>query len=176
MNVYLFKKVFLSKYLLILLITILLILSLPVVAVLSMGSDTITFLSGVSSLEEAETVGFYTGPSAPGNTYEWGNCTYWVYSMRYWADKPIPTTWGNANTWDDRAINDGYKVNQTPAVDSIMQSDKGRWGHVAFVTEVLDNGSWKISEMNVVGLNIVSNRTFTPEMASSYKFIHTDTF
>jgi surface antigen len=49
----------------------------------------------------------------------------------------------------------------------------GGLGHVAYVTEVNSaTGTWKISEMNSKGLNIVSDRTRTIAQALDYNFIH----
>ena len=147
--------------------------ALPLAARVFMGGRGLTFLSGVPSIAAAESQGFYTGGPIEGNTYAWGNCTYWSFAMRLWAGYPIPTSWGNANTWDDRAINDGYEVNHTPAVGAVYQTDEGTWGHVAYVASVNDqNGEWTISEMNYLGLNTVSKRTFSKEAAASYTFIH----
>lgn len=153
--------------------TMVIVVALPFAAVFSMGGSVLTFLSGVPSLEAAESEGFYTGGLVDGDTYAWGNCTYWAFALRLWAGYPVPTTWGNANTWDDRAIRDGYEVNHTPAVGAVFQTDSGEWGHVAYVAAVNgQNGQWTISEMNYIGLNITSKRTFAKEAAASYTFIH----
>jgi surface antigen len=153
--------------------TMTIIVALPFAAVFAMGEGVVTFLSGVPSLAAAESQGFYTGGPVEGDTYAWGNCTYWAFAMRLWAGYPIPTTWGNANTWDDRAIRDGYEVNHIPAVGAVFQTDAGTWGHVAYVANVNgQSGEWTISEMNYLGLNIVSKRTFSREAAASYAFIH----
>lgn len=162
-----------KKQIAIVLATMAIVLSLPFLAVVSMGSEVLAFLSGTPSAEAAETQGFYMGGAVPGDTYAWGNCTYWAFAMRLWAGYPIPTTWGNANTWDDRAELDGYVVNHTPAVGAVYQTDEGEYGHVAYVIAVDDKtGKWTISEMNNVGLNIVNTRTFAKESAIYYKFIH----
>lgn len=153
--------------------TMTIIVALPFAAVFAMGESVATFLSGVPSLAAAESQGFYTGGPVEGDTYAWGNCAYWAFAMRLWAGYPIPTSWGNANTWDDRAIRDGYEVNHTPAVGAVFQTDAGTWGHVAYVASVNgQSGEWTISEMNFIGLNIVSKRTFSREAAASYTFIH----
>lgn len=162
-----------KKQISIVLATMFIVLSLPFLAVVSMGSEVLAFLSGTPSAEAAETQGFYMGGAVPGDTYAWGNCTYWAFAMRLWAGYPIPTTWGNANTWDDRAEADGYVVNHTPAVGAVYQTDEGEYGHVAYVIAVDDKtGKWTISEMNNIGLNIVNTRTFAKESAIYYKFIH----
>ncbi|MCA9308901.1 CHAP domain-containing protein [Candidatus Saccharibacteria bacterium] len=153
--------------------TMAIVVALPFAAVFAMGESVVSFLSGVPSLAAAESQGFYTGGPVEGDTYAWGNCTYWAFAMRLWAGYPIPTSWGNANTWDDRAIRDGYEVNHTPAVGAVFQTDAGTWGHVAYVANVnSQSGEWTISEMNFLGLNIVSKRTFSAAAASSYTFIH----
>lgn len=153
--------------------TIVVVISLPALAVFSLGSETITFLDQTSSIEVAESQGFYMGGLVPGDSYAWGNCTYWAFAMRLWANKPIPTTWGNANTWDENAIRDGYIVDHTPKVGAVMQTDEGGYGHVAYVTEVdAKTGKWKVSEMNAPKLNVVSSRIFTASLANNYDFIH----
>lgn len=163
----------LKKQAALVLATMAIIVALPFAAVFAMGESVVTFLSGVPSLEAAESQGFYTGGPVEGDTYAWGNCTYWSFAMRLWAGYPIPTSWGNANTWDDRAIRDGYEVNHTPAVGAVFQTDNGEWGHVAYVANVNNqSGQWTISEMNFIGLNIISKRTFAREAAASYTFIH----
>lgn len=44
--------------------------------------------------------------------------------------------WGNANEWDEAAKKSGVKVNKTPKVGCIAQSNAGKYGHVAWVTAV----------------------------------------
>lgn len=162
-----------KKQIALVLASMIIVLSLPFVAVASMGSSVLTFLAGTPNAEAAETLGFYMGGPVEGDTYAWGNCTYWSFAMRLWAGNPIPTSWGNANTWDDRSEADGYVVNHTPAVGAVYQTDEGDWGHVAYVIAVdSKTGDWTISEMNAKGLNIVSTRTFAKESAIYANFIH----
>jgi hypothetical protein len=117
-------------------------------------------------------VQLYTGPPQPGNLYEFGYCTFWAAKLRAEAGRPIPNTWGDAHTWDDGAIRDGYLVDHIPTVGSIFQSDAGELGHVAYVKDVRPDGSWTISEMNAKGWNTTSERTFSASAAQNYKFIH----
>lgn len=162
-----------KRLLALIVVTLFIVLTLPVVAVFSLGMPTVNWLANTPSAEAAETMGFYMGPPMPDNTYAWGNCTWWSYAMRKWAGSPIPTTWGNANTWDDYAKRDGYIVNSTPAVGAVYQTDTGEYGHVAYVIAVNEaTGEWKISEMNAPTINVVSTRTFSKEAAESYNFIH----
>ena len=163
----------LKKQVLIVLATMTIVVSLPFAAVFAMGSSVLSFLSNVPSLAAAESQGFYTGGPIEGDSYAWGNCTYWAFALRKQAGYPIPTTWGNANTWDDNARLDGYLVDHTPEVGAVFQTDAGDWGHVAYVMAVnQQNGQWTISEMNYAGYNIVDKRTFAKEAAASYTFIH----
>lgn len=162
-----------KKLLALVVVTMSIVFTLPMMAVFAMGGPTLSWLANTPDAETAEIRGFYMGGHMEGNTYAWGNCTWWAYAMRQWAGSPIPTSWGNANTWDNNAERDGYIVNSTPATGSIYQTDEGEYGHVAYVIAVdpLD-GRWTISEMNAPTLNVVSTRTFSPEAAAHYKFIH----
>lgn len=146
------------------------ILSLPVMAVFSLGSNTLSILSKVVS---SDTIGLYQGPLSRSVMYEWGNCTYWAALLRSQAGKPISNSWGNANTWATNAKSDGYLVDHSPAPTAIMQTSRGDLGHVAFVESVDPvSGSWKISEMNVKGLDIVDTATYPASAALGYNFIH----
>ncbi|HRF28702.1 MAG TPA: CHAP domain-containing protein [Candidatus Saccharibacteria bacterium] len=167
-----------KRILILIIVAIFIVLSLPIAAVFSLDMPTLSWLANTPDAKAAETQGFYSGPPMPDNTYAWGNCTWWSYAMRKWASSPIPTTWGNANTWDDRAAADGYVVNHTPAIGAIFQTDVGGggYGHVAYVIKVNSiNGDWTISEMNAPTLNVVAQRTFSKEAAEHYTFIHNKT-
>jgi len=139
------------------------LLILPVVAV--------TSLTNVGALNEAGT-SLYTGPASTTNTYDYGFCTFWAAKRREEVGKPIPNNWGDAHTWDDRSKIAGYAVDHTPSLYTIMESDAGSLGHVAFVEKIGADGSWTISEMNVKGWDILSSRTFTAADAGYYNFIH----
>lgn len=161
------------KYFAVALATIAVVVALPIMAVFSLGSDAVNFLNAHPSAESAQQGGFYMGPEVPGSGYAWGNCTYWAYAMRYWAGDPIPGSWGNANTWDDFAINEGFVVDHTPAIGAVFQTDEGSLGHVAYVIDVNSGtGKWTISEMNAPHFNVVSTRIFTADSAIYYNFIH----
>ena len=108
------------------------------------------------------------------NGYAWGNCTWWAAARRAQLNIAIPNNWGNAATWARRAARDGYQVDHTPSPGAIMQTAQaaGGLGHVAIVEQVDPNGSWHISEMNVLGLNIVDHTAKPAAAAASYNFIH----
>lgn len=117
-------------------------------------------------------------PTAPqavaADLYAPGNCTWWVFLRRMQINDPIPDSWGNAATWAIRAEHDGYIVNHNPSPGAIMQIPNVDYGlgHVAFVESVDPNGTWHISEMNVLGLNIVDHRTRPASAAADFNFIH----
>lgn len=157
------------------------IVFMPMIAVFSLGASALQYLANTSSSSDTTstisttTIGLYEGPAVAGDTYAWGNCTYWVFAMRLKAGDPIPTTWGNAATWAPRAAADGYVVDHTPAVGAIMQTanSAGGLGHVAYVTAVDPvTGQWTISEMNVKGLDVVDIRVMGASVAARYNFIH----
>jgi surface antigen len=108
------------------------------------------------------------------NLYAWGNCTWWASLRRSQTGVPIPNSWGNAATWATRAARDGYVVDHHPSPRAIMQTANSAWGlgHVAFVESVGPDGTWHISEMNVLGLNVVDRKAEPPSLAATYNFIH----
>lgn len=152
-----------KKEIIVVLVVIASVFALPLIAVAS--------LTNVSALADGA-LSLFTGNSSTNNTYDYGYCTFWAAQRRDEIGFPIPNTWGDAHFWDERAERDGYLVDHTPAVGAIMQTDAGDLGHVAFVEKVNPDGSWEVSEMNVVGWDILSSRTFKPEQAEDYKFIH----
>lgn len=132
----------------------------------------IVFIS-VANVDALNVYSLFDQPTNPKDAYEYGNCTYWAALQRINAGDPIPNTWGNANTWAIRAEAMNYLVDHNPTVGSIMQTTRGDLGHVAYVTAVDPiTGAWSISEMNVVGWDIVDNKTLTTDQAKNYNFIH----
>lgn len=102
--------------------------------------------------------------SFPGNNYEWGNCTWYVKNMR----PDLPNDLGNANQWIDGAQRYGLSVGQKPYAGSVGVSFGGYWGHVVYVESVAGD-TITISEMNSVGLGVVSTRTAN---ASDFTYIY----
>lgn len=106
-----------------------------------------------------------------GNRYSYGYCTWYAYNRRAELGMPIGSLWGHAATWAYAARSAGYQVDNTPTVGAVMQSGGG-YGHVAVVEQIFEDGSFRISEMNYAGWNVVSGRTLTAGQAASYNFIH----
>lgn len=144
------------------LVVLTVLLCMPIAAVFGM--------TNAGGLGEGGTL--YTGNASTTNTYDYGYCTFWTAKRREEVGMPIPNNWHDAHDWDDGATLAGYTVDHTPGLYAIMQTDAGDLGHVAFVEEVGPDGSWKVSEMNVLGWDILSSRTFKPEQAKDYNFIH----
>lgn len=148
---------------------VLVVILLPVITLSS-----ITNLAALdNSYFKNQNVYLYTGPILSFDKYAFGNCTYWVYLLRYKLKDPIPNNWGNAIDWNKNAIKDGYLVDHAPSVGSIMQDPNapGGLGHVALVISVNQN-SFKITEMNRVGFDEVDTRSINIGLISKYYFIH----
>lgn len=143
---------------------ILAVLGLPMLAFVS--------ITNVPALAAASGLKLFTGQASNENRYDFGFCTFWVSKRRAEVGFTIPQNWGDAHSWDDNAVSAGYRVDHTPQQYAIMQTDTGDLGHVAFVEEVTPEGGWKVSEMNVKGWDIISDRTFKPAQAQDYNFIH----
>ena len=153
-----------KKEIRIVLISLGVIISLPIIALVS--------VTDVSALKDTS-VSLYTGPISTVDTYDYGFCTYWAALRREQTGKAIPNSWGNANTWAIRAALDGYGVNHLPAAGTIMQTTVGQFGHVAYVESVNPaDRSWTISEMNFKGWDEVDSRTLSAKAAQDYNFIH----
>ena len=118
----------------------------------------------------------YRGSSYTGvNTYPWQNdcpkrqddyVTYWsdaygthkiggyvceCVSYAGWKAYEaygIAAAWGNAYSWDDVARMLGYRVDHTPAEDTIGQVDGYPYGHVFWVESVNADGSINVTEYN----------------------------
>ncbi|MCY4725192.1 CHAP domain-containing protein [Nocardioides sp. STR2] len=55
--------------------------------------------------------------------------------------------WGNAAGWDDVARRLGYRVDSVPAIGAVAQTDAGRVGHVAWVSDI-GPGTVTVEEYN----------------------------
>lgn len=140
------------------------VMALPIMAVFGM--------TDVPALASDSSLTLYTGADKNQNLYDFGYCTWWTSKRRAEVGFPIPQHWGDAHSWDLNAMLAGYKVDQTPSKYAIMQSDAGDLGHVAFVEDIYPDGGWRVSEMNVKGWDILSERSFKASEVSKFSFIH----
>ncbi|MCB9817513.1 MAG: LysM peptidoglycan-binding domain-containing protein [Candidatus Saccharimonadales bacterium] len=95
-----------------------------------------------------------------GNGYYYGYCT-WYAANRV----AVPSNWGNANTWDNRARSSGWTVSKTPVPGAVAQTDAmSWWGHVAVVEAVSADGTMmKYSDMNgIAGFGRVGYSDWVP--------------
>jgi surface antigen len=134
----------------------------------------VVVLASVANIPSLAKHSLFDQPAvAASDLYEYGNCTYWAALRRIQIGNPIPNSWGNANTWAISALLGGYKVDHTPTYGAIMQTDIAPLGHVAFVEDVSTvDGSWTISEMNVIGWDELDQKTEPASAAKNFNFIH----
>ncbi len=79
-----------------------------------------------------------------GNGYDFGFCTWYVANRL-----PVPTNWGNANTWALYARMSGWTVTTAPIKGAIAQTSAGWDGHVGIVEDISPDGTMiKYSDMN----------------------------
>lgn len=97
------------------------------------------------------------------NTYDWGNCTWFVASRIN-----VPDNLGNANMWAVNAAADGYTVSSIPRIGAVAQTSRGALGHVAIVTGI-SGGMVTVDQMNVLGLGVENSQT---EPVSDFSYIY----
>lgn len=99
-----------------------------------------------------------------GNAYPWGQCTWWAYVRRHQLGLAAASHFGNGGQWAYTARALGYTVTSKPGAGDVVvfapgqEGADGYYGHVAIVEHVNDDGSILISESNVRGLGVISNR------------------
>ncbi|EKU48222.1 LysM peptidoglycan-binding domain-containing protein [Staphylococcus massiliensis] len=141
--------------------------------VLKVSGNSSTPTPSTTTTTQAPTSGYNTPIFNHSNLYTWGQCTWHVFNRRAQVGKGISTYWWNANAWDSGAISDGYRVDGTPTVGSILQSDLGYYGHVAFVERVNSDGSLLVSEMNYSAApGIATYRTIPSYQVGNFQYIH----
>ncbi|WP_161980955.1 phage tail tip lysozyme [Streptococcus sp. S784/96/1] len=109
------------------------------------------------------------GQGYPGNAYELGNCTWYVYNRMTEIGKPIYAYLGDASSWVESSRARGYTITTTPRVGSaavFLNNVAGahpHWGHVGVVEYVNSDGTFLMSEMNFTGLYRMTWRTLSPQ-------------
>ena len=138
-------------------------------------------IAGGSGSDTATAPSNNTQPSQTGgsqsfndqNLYDWGQCTYYVIDRRSQAGSAISTYWGDAKYWAGAAQADGFRVDSTPAVGSIMQSTTGQYGHVSYVESINSDGSLLVSETNYnTAPGVTDYRTIPASQVYNYSYIH----
>ncbi len=85
-----------------------------------------------------------TTPVYGSNGYDFGYCTWYVANRL-----PVPSNWGNANTWSYYAPSSGWTVSRQPVAGAVAQTTGPGLGHVAVVEAVSEDGTMiKYSDMN----------------------------
>ena len=123
----------------------------------------------------ASVSGFRYGFTATygGNGYSAGYCTWHAANRRAQVGKPIPANLGNASTWKARASLAGLGTGSTPAKYAVLwHPPRDYYGHVAFVEDVLPDGSILVSDMNYPIWGAVTTRVLTPAQAAAYQYIY----
>lgn len=117
------------------------------------------------------------GQGWPGNGYEPGNCTWYVFNRQAQIGHNINGYMGNGGQW-------GYNYTKTPGatIDSKPQvgdavsfspgvaGSSSEYGHVAQVEVVNPDGTFLVSEMNTLGLYSMGYRMFKP--GAGMTFVH----
>lgn len=132
-----------------------------------------------STSSSTGTLGGATGVSysSAGNTYPWGQCTWYAKARSGWAGNG----WGNGNQWGASAAAQGFTVNHTPAVGSIVSFGAGQmigtwqadpvYGHVAYVESVSGN-TITISQGGMGFDNPAGPNMQTLSGAGNFTYIH----
>ena len=115
--------------------------------------------------------------SSSGNTYPWGQCTWYAKQRSGWAGNG----WGNGAQWGASAAAQGFTVDHTPAAGAIVVFGAGQmvgnwqadpaYGHVAFV-ESVSGSSITISQGGMGFDNPAGPNTQTISGAGSFSYIH----
>jgi surface antigen len=95
----------------------------------------------------------HIGPYS-NSKFTFGECTWYAASRR-------PVLWsGNAWMWYGNAKAMGYAVGQTPEPGALMVTwESAFFGHVAYVEQVNEDGSFVVSEMNFNAWDMIDTRT-----------------
>lgn len=107
------------------------------------------------------------------NGYDYGYCTWYAANRRAAAGNPVPSNLGNASTWRALAQRAGFAVGNVPQAGAVIWTPpRDYYGHVGYVDSVDADGTVHVSEMNVAGWGVVSQKTLSPEAAAGYSYIY----
>lgn len=120
----------------------------------------------------------YSGETYSGaEAYAVGNCTQYVYNRIVQLGGSVETTMGNGMDWGVTGKANGYDVTNQPKAGTAVSFQPtvagadGTYGHIAFVEHVYEDGSILISEMNVIGLGMVSFRVIDQNTANTLAYV-----
>lgn len=132
------------------------------------------YLADAQDVDVPDSIDHQTGDT--GNTYPYGQCTWWAYERRHQLGLPVGSNFGDARNWAASAQALGYSVDNTPRVGDIVVFAPGQagasgvYGHVAVVEAVVDD-KIVISEGNSGGaLGQATSRTLAN--AQNFTYIH----
>ena len=81
------------------------------------------------------------------NTYPILQCTWGVKALAPW----VGNNWGHAGQWAASAAAAGFQVGTVPVAGSVVVWNDGSFGHVAYVTDVSEDGRIQVLEANFGG-------------------------
>lgn len=99
----------------------------------------------------------YQGECPQNNLAWWDGWGYVCQCVHYAAYKATEHWgvdiyyWGNANQWDESAVNRGYTVDRNPEPFTVAVDNGGEVGHVMWVEGVNGDGTINVSEYNNYG-------------------------
>lgn len=135
-------------------------LPVPQQVAYSAAAGPVSYAAPVTS-QPAATSGYVARGSSAGNTYVWGNCTWYAKEMR----PDLPNMLGNGGSWVANAAARGIPTGNVPRVGAIAEQP----GHVAYV-EAVNGATVSISEMNYNGGIGQVHRREAP--ASMFRYIY----
>ncbi len=111
------------------------------------------------------------------NWYGGGQCVGYALWYRNVSGQsplgPVPTNWGNANTWASRAAAAGWRVDKTPEVGAVFQTTSGWYGHVGIVVGLFEDGSIRVRETNYnYKVGRVTEATIPAAAVGRFNYIH----
>ncbi|WP_278925986.1 glucosaminidase domain-containing protein [Staphylococcus auricularis] len=134
-------------------------------------------LSQTHSVENGDYLPFEEVVPSATAFYPYGQCTWYVYNRLQQFDLNVDTVMGNGGDWATHALAKGYTVSNIPKAHTAVSFKPGQlgsdsvYGHVAFVEEVKADGSIVISESNVKGLGVISQRVISEADAQQLSYI-----
>ena len=110
------------------------------------------------------------------NSYPWGQCTWGAKVLAPWAGD----YWGNGGQWAASAAAAGFKTGNAPVAGALISWNDGGYGHIAFVTDVREDGMIQVLEANYGGSAYAANPAgiqnyrgwFNPASGGSYTYIY----